>query len=175
MRRYSTHLPTRELRPGELLVVEQPSVAVTVLGSCVAVTLFHRRTRLGALCHAMLPEAAARGTGDDPFRYVEPSLRYMAAEFRRRGIGARETEVKMFGGGDVLLSRPRDGDPTVGARNVSAALQCLDEQEYTIMARDVGGTRGRKIYFDTSSGFVFVKRLSRVAPEPRWGGRPEGA
>jgi chemotaxis protein CheD len=168
------HLPSVDLWPGELVVVERPTVVVTVLGSCVSVTLLHRRSGLGAICHALLPEGAVWGNEGGGFRYVEPSVRYMTEEFRRRGIGPRETEVKVFGGGDVLVTNMGPGELTVGARNVQAALGALQGEGYNVAASDVGGKRGRKIYFDTSTGAVLLKRLSKAVPEERLGERVAG-
>lgn len=165
-----THLPTVDLWPGELVVLERPSVAVTVLGSCVAVTLWHGRTGLGAICHALLPESAVRGGEGEPFRYVEPSVRYMTGEFQRRGIGPRDTEVKVFGGGDVLVSRTPSGHRSVGGRNVQAAFEAVQAAGYCVAASDVGGQRGRKIFFDTSTGAVLLKRLSKALQHSRESG-----
>ena len=43
------------LRPGDVTVGKAPAEVSTVLGSCVSVTMFAERLKLGAICHALLP------------------------------------------------------------------------------------------------------------------------
>ncbi|MGA2108628.1 MAG: hypothetical protein ABSH25_13400 [Syntrophorhabdales bacterium] len=46
------------LKPGEIYVGEEPAEISTILGSCVSVTMFSKRVRVGAICHALLPSRA---------------------------------------------------------------------------------------------------------------------
>ncbi|MFA6286483.1 MAG: chemotaxis protein CheD [Opitutaceae bacterium] len=160
--------PQHHLQPGELLVTQEPIWVVTLLGSCVAVTMFNSRFRLSAICHAMLPKPpGAHASGrrsDECFRYVSHAIPAMAERFARLGLEPAEVEVKMFGGGNVIdLGGNPQGDRSIGDANVALATQLLREARFQLKGHSVGGNCGRKIAFNTHSGEVLHKHLSRGA------------
>ncbi len=152
------------LKPGELYAAETPTLVSTVLGSCVSVTMFSHQLRLGAICHAVLP----RDTGREPgelFRYVDRSVEAMLAHFNRYGIHADGIEVKLFGGSDMLAAQ-NNRLRGIGQQNIEVALQLLAKNLLTLNANDLGGTQGRKLFFKTHTGEVFLKKLrSMVSKE----------
>ncbi len=144
------------LLPGQLSIVERPTVISTVLGSCVSVTLFHCRQGFGAMCHAMLPF----NRGEQDFKFVDSSIHHMLASFDRRGIPRRELEVKLFGGADMFEPSQAAGSSlTVGRQNIAAATQILAAEGLQLLASEVGGRQGRKLHFQAYTGEVLLKRL----------------
>ena len=145
------------LKPGELVVTEEPVMVTTVLGSCVSVTMYNARLRAAAICHGMLPH----GGISDNFKYVDTALRYMIDYFRKRDIGRKEIEVKVFGGADMFNTvGSSTRNFTVGWQNISAATSFLQEYGMAPTASDVGGKKGRKLIFTTDTGIVYLKRLN---------------
>ncbi len=49
------------LQPGELYFGDGRTRVRTLLGSCVAIAVWHPRLRIGGLCHYMLPSRAIGG------------------------------------------------------------------------------------------------------------------
>jgi len=146
------------LNPGELVVAEEPAQVTTVLGSCVSVTLFSPRLRVGAICHAVLPN----GKTNQPSRFVDQSVRYMLNYFRKQKIGPDEIVAKLFGGADMFTQiDPRCKDQSVGAQNIRAALDSLRESGLELSALDVGGQQGRKLIFYSHTGEIFLKRVRK--------------
>lgn len=168
----SSNLPLVYLRPGEVSICEQPTKVVTVLGSCVSVTMFHRGSGLGAVCHSIFPSCRHRklcgGACDEMFRYVDCSLLHMLFTFGERGIPRNEIEVKVFGGADTLASRR---DNTIGSQNVRIALHIIGLEKLKIAAADVGDSFGRKLIFFSNTGEVFLKRLKNGIRERRENGQ----
>lgn len=164
-------LPIVYLKPGELHISAEPNVVMTVLGSCVSIVMFNRRLGIGAICHGALPKCAGIcskednpgccGNCSDPFRYVECSIYHMIGEFRKLGIGRNEIEVKLFGGADVLESKEGPPKATVGMQNISKALQIINSEGLKLVASDVGGERGYKVFFYTHTGDVWRKRIGK--------------
>lgn len=160
----SVDLPELNLQPGQLHLARRPMVLQTILGSCVGVTFWSPRLGAGALCHGVLPRCPRRWSPAagilDGHRYVDFSIRCLAQKFDALGAHRKELQVKLFGGADVLpTSDARKAKPTVGALNRETALEVLEEEGFTILAYDLGGTQGRKIYFHTGTGEVRVYRL----------------
>jgi chemotaxis protein CheD len=152
------------LKPGEMHIADRPGMVKTVLGSCVAVTMYNPRLKTGAICHSMMPrwveERDGRGRSDEGFKYVDYSIRYMVDAFRSFGIRSREIEVKLFGGADMYSSGENDERHlSVGRQNIIEALNVMEENGLVLRKGDVGGTQGRKLHFYLHTGAVFLKRL----------------
>ncbi len=155
------------LKPAEIHLSKRPAAVSTVLGSCVSVTMFHRRGGVGAICHGLLPRCRENGECGadcaDNFKYMDCSISRMLEEFERMGIPRREIEVKVFGGADMIGG---DGltpaKASVGHQNVDEALRLIREKGLTLITSDTGGAEGRKIIFYTHTGDVFLKRLKKA-------------
>ena len=153
---------TVRVQPGELYLARSPAILQTILGSCVSATFWVPRLAAGALCHGVLPLAPPGATAPGGYRYVDFSIRYLAAQMDQLGVPRDQVQVKLFGGADVLaVPAARTGKPTVGALNCQAAWQILEQQGLTVLASDLGGTQGRAIRFHTGTGEVLVQRLAR--------------
>ena len=151
-----SHTHNIYLKPGEVVVAREPVLVTTVLGSCVSVTMFSPGSGVGAICHAMLPENAGR---DEDLRYVDTALRHIHRKVTGYGAG-RDLVVKLFGGARVL-NVDDSGSPgrTVGEQNVTRALEILEELGLKINSADTGGVVGRKLYFCTRDGDVYLRRM----------------
>jgi chemotaxis protein CheD len=151
-------LPKIYLKPGELTINEHPAEVATVLGSCVAVTLYSPRHIVGAICHAMLPQGGKKGG----FKYVDGALFHMLDCFERLGISRDEIEAKLFGGSDMFPVLHPTKVNTVGRQNIAMAQQLLQEEGLVPRVADVGGRQGRKLIFYPHTGEVFLKRLKKT-------------
>jgi chemotaxis protein CheD len=94
-------------------------------------------------------------------KYVDFAIRDLARQFDELGASRAETQVKLFGGGDVLLvDDVGSTKPTIGKLNCESALQVLQEEGYIVVASSLGGKFGLSIQFDTGSGEVRLRRLN---------------
>lgn len=175
------NVPLLYLKPGEILVAATPHLVSTLLGSCVAITFFSSRHRFGTICHALLPLCRTKHPGDCPerFRHVVCSIHAMMAACREHGIPLSAIEAKVFGGADMFFFGKGDGRATVGRQNCEKALELLAAEGVRVVAVDMGGGVGRKVYFSTHTGEVYLKRLGKAGrgekeryAGARGGGRP---
>lgn len=152
------------VQPGELHLVREPAVLRTLLGSCVGIAFRVPRLGLGALCHPMLPRSPARPpsplTRSAGRRYVDFAIRDVARQLDDLGARREEVEVKLFGGGDVLVMVNDSARPSVGKLNIESAIRVLDEEGFVVMASSLGGKRGVNIFFNTKTGEVLLQRHS---------------
>lgn len=147
------------LRPGEICFAMRPLVVVTVLGSCVAVTLHDSYTGWGAICHGMLP----RCQGQQSYRFTDYAVTTLLERFQSRGVPPRRLQAKLFGGADMLQNAPRACQQVrVGQQNSNVALEVLAAWNIRVLAQDCGGHNGRKIYFKSYNGEVYLERLNRT-------------
>jgi len=157
-------LPEVYLQQGDSRLVTEPTILRTLLGSCVGIAFRVPRLGLGALCHPMLPRcpskpaiALSRAAGR---RYVDFAIRDLARQFDALGARREEVEVKIFGGGDVLVMVNDAARPTVGRLNGEVAIKVLAEEGFAVTACSIGGKCGVNIQFNTGTGEVLLKRHS---------------
>ncbi len=81
--------------------------------------------------------------------------------FLQLGVEREEIDVKVFGGSDMIGCTEMKSRATVGQQNISKAFQVLEMERLRIAASDVGGQRGRKLFFSTHTGEVLLKRLRK--------------
>jgi chemotaxis protein CheD len=159
----SEDLPQIHVQPGESQLLREPGILSTLLGSCVGVTFWARRLRIGALCHPMLPAFPARVSPQhgaaQAGRYVDFAIRSVASQLDALGVARREIEVKLFGGADVLDLNRGSLSPTVGKLNREAALRTLGTEGFHVAAYKLGGNVGMQIHFNTSNGEVLLRQL----------------
>jgi len=137
----------------------RPTMAHTVLGSCVSVTFFAPRHGVAAIFHALLPKASEYRLQDAdyaPFKFVDTAIDTIISRLTRRGVALHDIECKVFGGASALFVE----EMSVGRRNVEMAFATLAEHGLRVAASNVGGERGRKIIFSSSTGEIFVRMLS---------------
>jgi chemotaxis protein CheD len=154
-------LPEVYVQPGESRLLREPAILRTLLGSCVGIAFRIQRLGVGALCHPMLPRCPAKPPtvlGRSACRYVDFAIRDLARQFDALGARRAEVEVKLFGGGDVLLTNRDAARPTVGRLNIEVAMKVLKEEGFAVSASSLGGERGVNIRFNTQTGEVLLQR-----------------
>jgi chemotaxis protein CheD len=112
----------------------------------------------------MLPNYPAKGPATLSIaasrRYVDFTIRDLARQFDSLGAKRGEIEVKLFGGGDVLLVSELNLRPTVGRLNCETAVKVLQDEGFSVIASSLGGTSGVHIEFNTGTGEVRLRRLN---------------
>jgi chemotaxis protein CheD len=150
------HSSTRYLKPGEVIVSRHPILVSTILGSCIAVTMFSPKKKVGAICHAMFPKNPTEARN---VQYVDCAIHYVFDKMMEY-TGNTDLLVKLFGGARVLAGGDYGEDrKAIGEQNLSQAYITLNELGLTIASSDIGGTRGRKLLFSLKTGDVYLRRL----------------
>lgn len=146
------------LQPGEYAVADHHHRILTLLGSCVSITLWHPGRRIGAMSHFLVPSRSAREPVNQAMtldaHYGDEALALMLRGLARRGVSPQACEAKIFGGGDMFPTVPAQG-PSVGRRNGEAARCLLQAHGIPVRSESLFGTGHRKIIFDVASGHVW--------------------
>jgi len=152
--RPATSRATHYLLPGFVYVAESTAIT-TILGSCVAVCVWDPSRRTGGMNHFLLPHGPAERATEG--RFAEHAIPRLLQKLLAAGTVPSFLQAKVFGGASVNTAFQGAGH--LGLKNVQSALHFLDAAGIAVVAQDVGGTRGRKLIFDTDDGSAFVKYL----------------
>jgi len=136
---------------GQVGIARAPGTFDTILGSCVGLALYHRRLHIGALAHIVLPESAGRdGT---PGKFADLAIPHLLQLLAAEGANHAGLTAKLAGGASMFSS---SGPMQIGEANVAAVLKALDELNIPVLAKHVGGAKGRRIEFDCTDGRLLV-------------------
>lgn len=175
------------LAPGDYFVGDARHRVHTLLGSCVSITLWQAKRRLGAMSHFLLAE---RGPGrqrpvaaslDRAWRKPSPTenaldarygveaLGLMFARLAELGVSPAECEAKIFGGGDMFPGQKRSPHLNVGQRNGDAARAMLQSHGIRVVSHSLFGVGHRKIVFDVATGDVWARQEDTTANDTEGG------
>jgi chemotaxis protein CheD len=144
---------------GEYYISDDPTVVIyTLLGSCVAVCLYDEKACIGGMNHFMLPKAENDQNGEFGL-YGLQSLEIMIEKLLKRGANFYNIKAKIFGGGEMVGFNRQEND--IALINSHFALKYLESKRIPIIAKELGGRSGRKIYYLLKDHTVYVQRLTR--------------
>jgi len=156
------------LQPGGHCFGAAPDRIRTLLGSCVAITLWHPLLKKGGMVHCLLPSRGARvGAQALSGRFVDEGVRWLLREAARAMVDPAQCEFKLFGGSNMFaaLGIHAEGRETIGASNAQAALCMLERLGFDLRVKDVGGTVHRALKFDLSTGEAWVRYGDPLRPD----------
>lgn len=146
---------------GQIAVARAEGLLRTLLGSCVGVALYDRRTKSAALAHILLPDS--RGVPGPPGKFADTAIAEMirllaeSSSEPHRGLTA-----KIAGGAQMFATTGPAA--TIGQQNLLAVEQQLALRRITILGRHVGGVQGRRMELDAATGRVTIETVG-AAPE----------
>jgi two-component system chemotaxis response regulator CheB len=142
--------------PGQLTACRESSRIKTILGSCVSVAFWDSRTRVGGLCHYLLPVPTPGAVPSA--RYGSFAIPELLQRMLELGAQREHIQAKVYGGGNVVNHLNRlDGN--IGDRNIEEAHAQLKKLRIPIIETNTGGNKGRLITMDTSN-FTVDHRFS---------------
>ena len=158
----SQHSKEVFLNPGEFYFADQASRIRTVLGSCVAITLWHPRLKIGGMCHYMLPSRHKKHqqTVLDG-RYADEAMALFILAIQNHHTLPIDYVVKLFGGGDQFPGYCQNRPISLPERNSQIGRQLLKQHGFSINAEHLGGTGHRHIIFDVDSGEILINYVAK--------------
>jgi len=154
------------LQPGEFHFGDRNTRIRTLLGSCVAITLWHPKLLVGGMCHFLLPSRPLIPRSCDG-RYGEEAMALLIAAIASHGTKPREYEAKLFGGGNMFPGKGKADAFDVGTRNADIAMQMLARHGIVPKATSLGQAGYRNVYFDVGTGNVWVRHVTELLQEVR--------
>lgn len=147
--------------PGQVSLGKAGEELRTLLGSCVAVSLWQPHRRLGALSHVALParNLPPGGVRLDG-RFADEAWVKMAMLLAAHGITPHDCVCKIFGGGRIFANEFAN----IGGRNIESVRQLLDSCGIAISKEHVGGIGHRELRFNVATGDVWLRHRKAQLP-----------
>lgn len=155
-------LPGIYLLPGQLAVSDKPCAIRTILGSCISVCLWDSGRGIGGMCHFVMPVQIGQQSEKASGRFGNMAIPMLIEKLVELGSKKQNLSAKMFGGAGILGDTSTSSKlpkGRVGTKNTEIAVQMLDRVQIPVVARDVGGVRGRKVIFHSHDGTAWVREI----------------
>lgn len=155
------------LEPGDFHFTDDPDTRFrTLLGSCVAMSMWHPKRRLGGMSHYLLPTRGERRKAPFDGRYADEAYFLFLREAIRHNTDPADYEIKLFGGGDMFAELNHRRAAEIGRMNIEASLELLKGFGLKPKARHVGGIGHRVVMLDLWDGSVWVKHQADKVVAP---------
>lgn len=154
------------LNPGDFHFGDGNVRIHTLLGSCVAITLWHPVLRGGGMCHFMLPNRNRQESEPLNGRYGDEAMQLFLTEIARFNTRPSEYQAKIFGGGSMFHVLKGSKTADVAERNITLARALLHEAGFELCAEDVGSSGYRRIIFNLDDGDVWVRHDKKQVINP---------
>ena len=139
------------LRPGQMYTLRQPAIVETLVGSCVTVCLYNFKESFGAMNH-FLRDRPTDSAQSDVGHFGTTATCHIIDVVLRLDPDPSHYRASVLGGASVLKAPTSDGG--IGQANVEAAFEALDAARIRVVTEEVGGTRGRRVTFNTQTGQI---------------------
>ena len=144
------------------------------IGSCLAITFYDPKQKIGALAHTMLParrmhalskaegsfelrnpkeERRHTNSGSPDTRYADTAIDEMLKKVQTLGAKKENIEAKIIGGANMFSAFQSD----IAGDNTSYARGKLKKVGIRLVGECTGGSQGRSVEFSIASGVVTVK------------------
>lgn len=144
------------LSPGHIYLSHEPALVSTVVGSCVAVSLWDSKKGYGGMAHFLYPFTGDRYRATA--QYGNVAIKYLVSMFLDLGVPEKNLQAQIFGG---ALLAPADC-MRIAKENVQMARKILRSHRINIVSEDTGGNMGRKIVYNTQRNEAVVYKVNTL-------------
>jgi len=152
------------LMPGQMYFGGRAATLKTLLGSCLSITLWHPKRRIGGMCHFLLPSRTRPPGEPMDGRYGDEAVEAMMHMLQLTGTAPQEYLAHLYGGADTM---PEKGGVrfNVGERNIEQGWKLVDHYGFQLEGIDVGEDVPRTVTLNIATGEVEMRRGSGHAPQ----------
>jgi chemotaxis protein CheD len=140
-------------------ISSSPDILRTILGSCVGICLYDEKSRIGGMCHIMLP--TYKEGSQSVKKYADSAIPLALEEMGKRGANRSRVTAKIVGGAKMFNISERSIMGEIGGNNVHKVREVLAGLNIAVIAEDTGGNYGRTIDFYLENGDVKIKSMGK--------------
>lgn len=143
---------------GNIIHDKAPNILqILGLGSCVAVTFYHAKTKSGIMAHVVLP---ARDKDDQKTpnlkgKYANIAVEELVKWYSKNKMNTADIEIKLVGGAKMFKNTVSDV-LNISDRNVESINAELTKYNLKPKKTELGGNKGRSIFFNLETGEIKI-------------------
>ena len=144
------------IQAGHLACSHEPALIFTVCGNGLVLTMRDKFKGVGAIAHCIYPRAKA---GEKPSHFhADVAVRSLIRLFGRSPVAPEHRfEAQLIGGGNY-----RGANHARALATANTVRTMMKRLKIPLVSEDIGGTLGRKIIFNTSTGETMILKTSRI-------------
>lgn len=151
--------PRLIIHPGEWYFGSEYNSLYTLLGSCVALSVWHPTLKLGGLCHYLLAQQPSHSRSTELLRGIgagryASSVLPLLTQAMQRYAALDEYQLGLFGGGDAFVHS------VIGQQNIAYAQAWLTAQHLKLSHSDLGGINSRTLALNVNTGAIDLKHYA---------------
>ena len=146
-----------EVQMAQIKIAKDPDNLIALgIGSCIVITFYDPKLKIGALAHCMLPDSKKAEPSENPIKFADTAIDAMLKEMRKKGTLKPDIEAKIVGGAD-MFPNIKHGGLEPGEDNITSVREKLKKEDIRLVGEAVGGSSGRSVEFSTVTGVVTIK------------------
>ena len=126
------------------------------LGSCLGITVYDPKARIGGMIHCMLPLSTVdvEKAKIRPCMFVDTGMTLLLQTLFNKGVTKANAIVKVAGGASML---DKQGLFRIGERNMTVFRKIMWKNGMLIKSVDVGGEITRTVRLEIATGRFLIK------------------
>lgn len=154
------------VKMAEVKTAKSPKIFTTFpLGSCVAVMLYDKMSRIGSIAHIMLPDIKLAKSKINKAKFANTAVEIMLKEMIGMGATKGRIKAKITGGANMFSSIVSANTMHIGLRNVAMVKAELKKRKIRLVAEDTEENYSRSVEFILETGMVRIKSALRGIKE----------
>lgn len=149
---------------GKFAIAKDGEALRTTLGSCVGVILYNKDKSIYGLAHVMLP-LAPHAEPAEIGKYMDTAIPALMKMMGYENNQGKDLKAKIAGGADMFSAIKKSTNVAIGQKNIDSALSVLADLKISVIAKEVGGTKGRQMVVNTAEKKIYVTQIGQSAKE----------
>ena len=149
------------LHPGDFYFTHEKVMLDTLLGSCIAIVIWHPKYKFGGMCHFVLPKCSKIKSSLLNGRFAEDAFEMLRLAIARHHTFTKDYEVSVFGG-SLMNPDVYNKENCIGEINSLFTEKLMKNYSFNIKKQDLRGASARKLSFDTNTGDITTKYIDRA-------------
>ena len=138
-------------------VVRHPDTLVTIgLGSCVGIVLYDKYSGIMGMAHIMLPRSTDYVNADNKMKFADTCIPLMLEDMVKMGANKDNIKAKIAGGANMFSNMSLEN---IGGKNSEEVIKTLNNLKIPILAKELGGSKGRTLFADPLTGDVYSRAV----------------
>lgn len=146
-----------EVQMAQMKIARDPDNLIALgIGSCIVITFYDPKLKIGALAHCMLPDSKQGEPTENPIKFADTAINVMLKGMIKEASLRTDIEAKIIGGAD-MFPNIKHSDLNPGEDNVASVREKLKKEGIRLVGEAVGGSSGRSVEFSTVTGIITIK------------------